>query len=386
MQRAVLKIAGYIILITFAIVCVIVVYKFNLAHDNLLNNNDNSIEVINSRENLSIIRDNIDIPQEYLKTDVAELISIRKKEDVSLLRKKLINLLWGNAGLPSSFPSTINENIRDERYDDLSSLRRIDKLRISMEFGLESQVYHFIPKNPNRKVVLYHEGHDGDFYLSKHHIKRLMDEGYSVFAFSMPLLGLNNQPTVQIPRQGKLKLTSHEQIKFLSPQNGHPIKYFIEPVVIILNYIENQLKYSFISMLGISGGGWTTTLSAAIDTRINYSFPVAGSYPIYLRSNSPKDWGDYEQTVSEIYNQVNYLELYILGASGIKRRQIQVINEYDICCFSGTKWKTYKDIVRNLVHKLGDGEFDVFMDSTHKEHIISPIVINKIIYLLTKLS
>ncbi len=157
------------------------------------------------------------------------------------------------------------------------------------------------------------------------------------------------------------------------------VKYFVEPVAIVLNYLEKNFDYSSVSMVGISGGGWTTTLAAAIDTRIEKSFPVAGSYPIYLRSNSQRDWGDYEQTVPEIYRTVNYLELYILGSYGLHRKQLQVINQYDSCCFAGTKWETYKDIIIERVHELGTGEFELFLDATHREHLISEAAMSRIL-------
>ncbi len=77
-----------------------------------------------------------------------------------------------------------------------------------------------------------------------------------------------------------------------------------------------QLGYGKIYMIGISGGGWVTTLCSAIDTRIyrSYPYPVAGTPPIYIRAESARDWGDYEQTLPALYENVNYLELYILGS------------------------------------------------------------------------
>ena len=155
-------------------------------------------------------------------------------------------------------------------------------------------------------------------------------------------------------------------MKFLRPKNGHPIKYFIEPVIVSINYLRNNFDYSSISMVGISGGGWTTTLAAAVDTRITKSFPVAGSYPIYLRSNSSRDWGDYEQNAPELYTRVNYLELYVLGGQGENRIQMQIINKYDTCCFAGKKWETYKEIVRDHIHQLEFGEFYLFLDDISK--------------------
>jgi hypothetical protein len=98
-----------------------------------------------------------------------------------------------------------------------------------------------------------------------------------------------------------------------------------------------------------------------------------------LRSNSPGDWGDYEQTTPEIDDTVNYLELYILGSYGAGRKQLQIVNYDDACCFAGTKWETYKDLVRERIQELGDGEFDLFMDTTHQEHLISEVVVDRIL-------
>mgnify|MGYP000520686087 CR=1 FL=1 len=325
-------------------------------------------------------------PKEYFETDVDKLISMRQSPDVERLRDELIAYLWGAPGLPSTLPVIVSQGHIDNRYNDIRSLTRINKFIIKMEFGLESHVYHFIPKYPNKKLMLYHQGHDGDFYKGKKQIGKLLDNGYSVLAFSMPLLGLNNQPVIRLPKLGKLKLVTHDHMKYLRPENGSPVKYFIEPIVIMLNYIEKNDSFLSVSMLGLSGGGWTTTLVAAIDTRIGKSFPVAGSYPIYLRSNSQRDWGDYEQNTERLYQTVNYLELYVLGASGSDRKQLQIINQYDSCCFAGRKWETYRDIVRNRVSVLGGGEFDLFLDNSHHEHLVSNTVMALILDELDNIS
>ena len=233
-----------------------------------------------------------------------------------------------------------------------------------MEFGLESHVYHFIPKTPNNKVVLYHQGHNSDIYSIKENVIKLLDEGYSVLSFCMPLMGLNNKkPTINFPRFGRIKIKGHRQMKFLNPTNGHPVKYFLEPVIEVLNYIETNFSYSQISMTGLSGGGWTTALVSAIDTRIQNNFPVAGSNPFYLVSNDPGSWGeDYEHSIPELYRITNNLELYILGSYGTGRRQVQILNQFDICCYSGVRFRTYDDILRIRLQKLSLGKFEVFLD------------------------
>lgn len=317
--------------------------------------------------------------RKYNEAQFGEIISIRNQEDLTALKSRLVSFLWGSARLPQSLPASVQQNFIDSRYADIQDLLRIDKLIVQMEFGIESSVYHFIPKKPNNRLVLFHQGHEGDFFLSKNLIAQFLAEGYSVTAFAMPLFGLNNQPVVTLSRFGRLKLSSHDRMKFLLGSTGHPIKYFVEPVVVALNYLKHNYRYRHIAMVGISGGGWTTTLAAAIDSRIAMSFPVAGSYPISLRSESSSEWGDWEQNEPRLYEIANYLELYILGAYGNNRKQLQMLNKYDACCFRGNRSNTYKNEVRSRVNNLGLGEFDVFLDETHHDHKISEAAMRRII-------
>ena len=97
---------------------------------------------------------------------------------------------------------------------------------------------------------------------------------------------------------------------------------------------------------------------AAVDTRIRQSFPVAGAYPLYAR---PYGGGssDTEQTYAPLYREIDgpdadaipdtaagvasWLEIFALGGYGSGRRQIQILNLYDTCCFFGDSFETYDD-------------------------------------------
>ena len=122
-------------------------------------------------------------------------------------------------------------------------------------------------------------------------------------------------------------------------------------------------------MTGISGGGWTTVLYSALDPRIEKSYPVAGSVPLYLRFNNPKNMGDYEQMLPELYKIADYLDLYIMASYGENREQIQIFNKYDPCCFSGTGYITYENEIKKSISDLG--KFKVFLDVNNKKHSIS---------------
>jgi len=314
----------------------------------------------------------------FLKTKVDDLIEIGTLGEVKEKRKQLVEFLWGLKSLPTSLPDVINFKHQDDRYNDLNNLLRIDRLIVQMEYDLNSVIYHFIPKKSNNRVILYHQGHGGDMFLGKVVINNFLDKGYAVVGFSMPLLGGNNRPDVDLKHLGWFQLERHEEIKLLSPKRGHPLKFFIEPVIDVINYLEGNFDYELLSMTGISGGGWTTTLAAAVDERIIASFPVAGTVPIYLRSGNSTDFGDWEQTVPELLRIANYLELYVLGASGHGRSQTQILNLYDSCCYSGFSANTYRGVVASVVKNIGFGEFELLFDKSHREHKISSSVVDVI--------
>ena len=323
-----------------------------------------------------------DLPLEKLDFDVESIIDIHQKEDIRRKRDALIDVIFGRTGFPESImPASIEQDIEDNDFKTLSNLRRIDKLTFELDYGLNSICYHFIPEIQNKQAVIYHQGHAGKFSNGIKTIKTFLDADYDVIAISMPLKGYNRRPVVDLKRFGKLLITKHEQISFLMPENGHPVRYFLDPVAGIVNYLT-RFKFESINMIGISGGGWTTTIYSALDTRISHSYPVAGSLPLYLRTRDLQKggtFGDYEQYVPEIYRVVNYLELYILAAHGDKRKHFQILNEYDACCFGGTGYTTYVDIIKDRIKDLGEGNYDFYLDSSHREHKISDQVLEIIL-------
>lgn len=314
----------------------------------------------------------------YLETDPNQLISIRNEADAFSKRQELISFIWGPQGFPTNPPDRVEENFTDGRYASLNNLRQINRLTIKMEWELSSTAYHFIPAQANNKLVIYHRGHDGDFLRGIDIIDFFLKQGFSVIALSMPLEAPNNQPIVELERIGKIQIAFHDQLKLLEMKSGHPVQLFLTPVAVSLNYAE-VFGYDSVYMTGVSGGGWTTSMCAAADPRITRSYPVAGTLPIHLRADQrrsntaqrPADWGDYEQTIPELYRVANYLELYVLGSLGSDRKQLQILNKHDPCCFSGEAYKAYESAVSQRVQELGSGDFSVYPDASHKSHEIS---------------
>ena len=336
-------------------------------------------EVLDSSKDVLFEQKTIENNQFVNQVNVDSLIKIDSKSDIDQKRDFLTEFFWDVGSfqrIKDKSPSPeVETDISDSNYKDFQNLKRIDRLTVEMEYGINSISYLFIPEQSNEKLILYHQGHGGDFLLGKDTIQFFLDRNFTVIAFSMPLLGMNSQPVVEIDGLGEMKLISHNQLRLLEANNFNPMKLFLDPIQINLNFLDNEYNFKQYSMIGLSGGGWTTVVYSAIDERISNSFSVGGSTPFYLRIDS-RDMGDYEQTNIELYQDVNYLELYILGAYGDGRKHIQIFNKNDSCCFSGNGYETYEFVIKDKMLQLGKGNFQILIDDTHNEHKISDHTLN----------
>ena len=278
-------------------------------------------------------------------------VRVQSASEVAAMREELIEYLFDEPLLPTSLP--IDHG--DGTYT------------VAMQLGLESLVRVVQPTSPNGRLVLYHSGHAGYVEPDQAAVDDLVSRGYTVLVFDMPLTGVNaSTPTVELPN-GPVTISRHDHMAYLDPlTRGSPIRFFIEPVVVMLN--EFGGRYEDITMIGLSGGGWTTTLAAAIDTRIDRSYPVAGTLPLALQFAREDGWGDWEQNEPTLYAVADYPDLYVLGAH--QRRQLQVLNEFDPCCFGGDHRAIYELQVQEALSAAGGGSFGVFMDTDNRQHRI----------------
>src|SRR5262245_12617472 len=320
-------------------------------------------------------------------------ISITSARDVTKRRQALIRYLWGAEGWPRSrVPSYVATNILSP-VKHLTCLARVDELRFDLAPGLEGLAYHFVPEKPNRELVIVHHGHactlDDDpsptdlGYGLQRTIQALLREGYGVLGVFMPRR-----------RPGDCG-GSHEAL-FDLPTTGSPMKFFLEPVAVSLSYLKTRArpdhfpKYRTFHMTGLSGGGWTTTVYAAIDPTILSSYPIAGTIPLYLRSGG--SIGDREQFESSFYDLAGYPDLYVLGACGRGRKQVQILNRRDDCCFGQSQHdaalvgmpydvalREYEHRVSATLDKLGRGSFRLEIDEVAPSHMISHHAIENIL-------
>ncbi len=317
-----------------------------------------------------------------------EHVSLLSPEDVDQRRAQLLEWLWGAGGLPTSeMPTSIEKNVSSPVAGLEGLVARVDVLLLQQSEALTTESLHFAPaQRPNGQAVLLHHGHACTFddyagpleqgYGMQRTIRALLGAGFGVLAVYMPHM-----------RPGDCGVPSHGDMFRNGTGDAAVMAQFLAQALVSVNALQGQ--YRQFHMIGLSGGGWSTTLYPTLDTRIGLSFPVAGSIPLYLRSGGSE--GDMEQYDGALYSQVRYLDLYVMTASG-GRSVVQVLNQHDDCCFgerqhNATAWGPWAPAMRAYAGRAAQavaalelgGSFTLVLDSHSTAHMISHWAIDTVI-------
>ena len=372
-----------------------------------------------------------ELPKELEGYDPSGHIRFATLEEAEAHREKLIRYFWPE-GLPTQalpkitadidFPADLLVERRGKKprkpvnRDLVASVDRLDfTIRVpdpkkpeTGDWSMPSVGYWLKPKEPAEpaRLAIFHTGHQRDLGLDPGNaamVDALLERGIHVIQLDMPMYGRNNTKagrTLTRPDGSTIVLgggAEHNQLfgKFAGELDGKLFAFFVEPVVQSINLFNKAHEAQDITMIGKSGGGWTAHVVAAVDTRIDLSLAVAGAYPMYARKFAGRgSLGDAEQIYEPLFKEddtdgdgvtdtaagvASWLEIFALGALGKGRRQIQIQNFYDSCCFDGPYFETYDDFVAGVVDQLGTGQWEHHSDTTHKQHIISDDVRENVI-------
>lgn len=302
---------------------------------------------------------------ENLDISVDATIRFHSLAELRSVRADLISTIWNSSSLPRGWSHL--SPLGQARIFDLPPAQQ---LRVAMPGGVVSNVYYW--PSQSSCLNIYHEGHQ-PVPVNQPILKDMISTGCAALYVNMIACGGNPQPAYE-GAQGRLTTFPHEALMLLDLENWHPLRLFLEPVLQSINFAIADGHYDTISMVGLSGGGWTTVLYSALDTRIQNSFPVAGTTPLYIKSyTSPdtnfEDWGDYEQVHPDLISRVTYQELYVMATDN-GRYQLQIQNKYDPCCNAGEANRHYASAVSGRAELLG-GHWQQIIDDTHYEHAIS---------------
>ena len=316
------------------------------------------------------------IDPKYLAVNPSSLIGISSPDDLDATRQALQNVIWGYKGMPvDEMPVHVRKNFQkfpiDERcpkttlktnqgfllgcsidlFTSGDNLSGIDQLVVEVENDqktFQQQISYFRPQNRNGRLIAYHHGYAGTHLDQWRHILRWVEQGYTVVAFDY--MGYGGAGSG------------------FAYNGGEYMRAVFKPIAVALNYAFATGNFSSANMVGLSAGGWVTTVYAALDLRIKNSYPVSGVMPVYMRER--KEVAK-PQLHPPLLKTVSYIDLFILGSAGSNRRQVQVFNRFDRCCYYNTRGQLYEVAVAQTVKAMGKGEFKVLLDETHARHKIS---------------
>lgn len=316
---------------------------------------------------------------------VSDQVTFMSASTANAKRTLLIERIWGSRASIPTGTSTLTVQHPASGSFSMPNLHHVDRLTIATPTGITapgvptsvvSEAFHYVPTTANGRAVIVHQGHDNYFGLGLDAlVEALVARGYGVIGMYMP----NRSPSYT---DGSDDV--HNVMFNWGVTPGSAMKFFLEPVAVSIAHVLSPSAasmYGFpaynggqLAMVGLSGGAWTTVLYAAIDPRITLSVPVAGSLPLYLRrcvladpytsstvacrnigSDGIGQIGDQEQMDPAFFSGTGYLDLYVLGAYGAGRRQVQVLHRNDPCCFSQT-W--YSGVAGNAVRRVGSLTWD----------------------------
>ena len=356
-----------------------------------------------------------DLDPRLVNYDISGQIRFADRTKAEERREKLVRFIWEH-GLPKTRPVvTTLPGIPEELAPVKAELiAKVDLYTIEVSLmAFFSRAYVAYPKlQPANKarLAIVHAGHMGETHEQglelglKDTIERLLENGFIVAAMQMPLVNWNKDANGILPNGTSFEIANrsvagHDELfAKVEPSIGALIMaFFLEPVVQVTNeLLTRHPENSGLVMVGLSGGGWTTHFSAALDPRITLSVPVAGALPLYARPFSRGSKGDSEQEYPPILREddsnndgvldkavgaCSWLEIFALGGIGPsgKRKQVQVINFDDSCCFNGPVYQTYSESLSKKVAEIGTGEWQVYVDRTHQSHLISTKTLDEVL-------
>ena len=314
------------------------------------------------------------IDPELRKIDVVSLIRSDVISNPEATRSKLIDMIWGHKGYPQVLtPIKVETGIQNMFLGELPGGTQLTKLYFELGLGLSSWPYLARSPTPRNRLVIYHHGFGDPIDRMSDFLGALLTDGYDVLAINA--LGHGGTLAFVDSDQEGLHPAAHQSRKSnIFHQMSHferPLKYHLDPIVGGLATARQIHDYKTVDMVGFSMGGFLTMLSAAVIPDIERSYPIAGVYPNFMRRGQ-EVLHDSPPSYPPLIKVANHLEMFVLGASGTKRAQVQVFNRYDRCCFNGIRSSLYKTEVQSAVHKNGyGGRFEVLIDESHADHRIS---------------
>lgn len=273
--------------------------------------------------------------------DLPNYPAIADTTDLTAARNTLIAEVFGVGGIPTATATKAVESPHPLTPTTFTNLAQCEKMTIP---GYAARPRLWTPNSPRSDVI---------FLVCAGHNAGWNDNGIA-FNVMQPLLTAGVRICTFVLPDGPNDYTSGDPTSHDADQP--PLANWAGPVSIAINKLKADFPSAAIYMTGISGGGWTTTLCSAIDTRIQKSYQFVGSMPEFIYINR-----DYEQRLPGL--TADFMTLYLLAACPSPRRHLQVLYENDPGGpFDRTAYCTrppYDGKLSGMAANIGVGQYDL---------------------------
>lgn len=317
--------------------------------------------------------------------NIPDSLTLTTQAAIDMRRTSLINFIWGQGTLPTT-QAAVQATTEVCQTSGLPNLASTTQLRAAMPNSKEAFACHLRPTQSNGRLVILHHGHgckladgSGDFddnaYGMYRTAQHLLSDGFGVLYVHMPYFrpgdcaGNATSAADGTPLGGSTN--PHPALVAVVPSTGSSLQFFLGGVLQALNKVASLNLYQEYNMVGLSGGGWTTTWYAALDPRIKTSFVMSGAMPFQFWIGPGND----EQDNAGYYNgRTGYKDLFLM-ATDQGRRQVHVLRRHDGCCFNQSwnlasgNWAdnvhAYETDIRTIEAGIpGSGTFRLEIDET----------------------
>jgi hypothetical protein len=302
--------------------------------------------------------------------------------NISSKRSDMIDYIFNGNGLPAgATPAAVNTSytglMHGVNTSDLVGAGTVRQIRWDVLDGdgeTWSYYQYIIPKasGSTNKWLINHRGH-GSEGATTHTtmINRAITEGYDVMFMAMPLASpdTGGQNTTTNPNA----TAGHEALyqDGIDTASYNAMELFLHSQVTGINYLTANYTVNSLAAVGLSGGAWTISMLASIDTRIGKSVAFRGFRP---RSSKYYPWipsthePDFEQggandlqvkcgpRVYDFFTDHPQLEIMAMCTdSGRLHGTCTHVNDNQN--FGGWSWKAWKDGLKTKANELGGRYF-----------------------------
>ncbi len=299
------------------------------------------------------------------------------KKDSNLFRKKIIDKYILPNKLVKFSKSEINEILNKKtlihlQHHKFQNKPPKDSILLKVKYYNINHFGVLETNQNNKKLLIYHQGHGGNPYNFEYFLylkEKFKSKGYDVLSLSMSGLGynflgntnysfpINAEKNSEVPFNYTFtdkEILNHSIYRSYYDNNYPKIK----PLALMLSgnyYLIKNLEnnYDEIIMMGISGGGWATTMLAALLPKIkkSYNFHSSGTLPKILKMNKYLI-GHWEDTYSKMWEKYDYWDFYflsLLDSGSFQNREHHLIHNLRHKGFEDDHNVPFVEVLKNLV-------------------------------------